>query len=141
MAGWTGGTGLAGVCGNAFARPSLAPEAPADGGLELAVTTDAMAVGTTSARVSSSKGKLAAAEAGVTRIQVGLEGIWRGIEAGGGELTPRLELCIRHDGCDPETGFGADVGSGLAWSNPDRAAWLRCAAWPHPCPEGRPCAA
>ena len=44
----------------------VALEASADGGLVLAVTTDTMAVGTTSARVSSPKGNLAAAEAEVT---------------------------------------------------------------------------
>ena len=98
----------------------VALEAPDEGGLELAVTTDAMAVGTTSARVSSPKGNLAAAEAEVTRLRLGLEGIWRGIEAGGGEMTPRLEVGIRHDGGDAETGFGADIGGGLAWSDPDR---------------------
>ena len=31
---------------------------------------------------------------------------------------PRLELGVRHDGGDAETGFGADVGAGLAWSHP-----------------------
>ena len=31
---------------------------------------------------------------------------------------PRLELGVRHDGGDAETGLGADVGAGLAWSHP-----------------------
>ena len=95
-------------------------EAPADGGLELAVTTDAMAVRTNTARVSSSDGNLAAEEGEVTRLRVGLEGTWRGLKAGGGELTSHLEVGIRHDDGDAETGFGADIGGGLAWSDPKR---------------------
>ena len=88
--------------------------APAGGGPELAVKSDAMAV-----RTSSEKTKgLAAARADVTRLRLGLEGTWRGIEAGGGTLTPRMEIGVRHDGGDAETGFGLDVGGGLAWSHP-----------------------
>ena len=91
----------------------VAVEASAEGGFELAVTSDAMAVRTSSEKTAG----LAAAEAEVTRLRLGLEGSWRGIEAGGGELTPRLEVGVRHDGGDAETGFGADIGGGLAWSH------------------------
>ena len=35
-------------------------------------------------------------------------------------LTPSLELGVRHDGGDAETGFGADIGVGLALSDPAR---------------------
>ena len=92
----------------------VAVEAPAEGGFELAVTSDAMM-----ARSSSEKtAGLAAAEAEVTRLRLGLEGSWRGIAFGGGELTPRLEAGMRHDGGDAETGFGLDLGGGLAWSHP-----------------------
>ena len=93
-------------------------EAPAEGGPELAVKSDAMMVRTSSEAASGSGGNLAAAEADVTRLRLGLEGSWRGIEAGGGELTPRLEIGLRHDGGDAETGFGLDLGGGLAWSHP-----------------------
>ena len=31
---------------------------------------------------------------------------------------PRLEVGVRHDGGDAETGFGLDLGGGLAWSDP-----------------------
>ena len=31
---------------------------------------------------------------------------------------PSLEIGVRHDGGDAETGFGADVGAGLSWSDP-----------------------
>ena len=94
-------------------------EAPPEGGPELAVKTDAMAVRTTSeATGGGAGGNLAAAEADVTRLRLGLEGTWRGLEIGTGTLVPRLELGVRHDGGDAETGFGLDLGGGLAWSDP-----------------------
>ena len=94
-------------------------EAPDEGGPELAVKTDAMAVRTSSeATEDSAGGKLAAATADVTRLRLGLEGTWRGLEIGTGTLVPRLELGVRHDGGDAETGFGLDLGGGLAWSDP-----------------------
>ena len=31
---------------------------------------------------------------------------------------PRLEVGVRHDGGDAETGFGLDIGGGLSWSHP-----------------------
>ena len=100
-------------------------KAPATGGVELAAKTDALGVRTTSAAVSGGadgSGNLAAAEADVTRLRLGLEGTWRGLNLGSGELTPRLEAGLRHDGGDAETGFGLDLGGGLAWS--DRTSGL-----------------
>ena len=94
-------------------------EAPPEGGPELAVKTDAMAVRTSSeATEDSAGGNLAAATADVTRLRLGLEGTWRGLEIGTGTLEPRLEIGVRHDGGDAETGFGLDLGGGLAWSDP-----------------------
>ena len=94
----------------------LVVQAPADGGLELAVKTDAMGVRTASAKARG----LAASEAEVTRLRLGLEGS-RAVRFGDGAvLTPRLELGARHDGGDAETGFGLDVGGGLAWSDRGR---------------------
>ena len=54
----------------------------------------------------------------MTRLRLGLEGTWRGLAVGTGTLAPRLEVGVRHDGGDAETGFGLDVGAGLAWSDP-----------------------
>ena len=94
-------------------------EAPPEGGPELAVKTDAMGVRTSSeATGGSAGGNLAAATADVTRLRLGLEGTWRGLEIGTGTLAPRLEIGVRHDGGDAETGFGLDLGGGLAWSDP-----------------------
>ena len=98
-------------------------KAPEEGGIELAAKTDALGVRTTSAAVrgnAGGSGNLAAAEADVTRLRLGLEGTWRGLTLGSGELTPRLEVGVRHDGGDAETGFGLDLGGGLAWSDRER---------------------
>ena len=92
----------------------VAVEAPDEGGFELAVTSDAMAVRTASEKTAG----LAGADAEVTRLRLGLEGTWRGLAAGGGELVPRLEVGLRHDGGDAETGMGLDIGGGLSWSHP-----------------------
>ena len=95
----------------------VAMKAPEGGGPELAVKSDAMVVRTTSDAVQG----LEAATAEVTRLRLGLEGSWRVI-AGGGEFVPRLEIGVRHDGGDAETGFGVDIGGGIAWS--DRASGI-----------------
>ena len=89
-------------------------EAPAEGGLELSVTSDALVVRTTSESVRGSPGNLAASEADVTRLRLGLEATWRGL----GTLVPTLEVGARHDGGDAETGFGADIGARLLWADP-----------------------
>ena len=91
-------------------------EAPAAGGPALAVKTDALGVRTTTARVRG----LNATGADVTRLRLGLEGTWAVRFDGGAGLTPSLEIGVRHDGGDAETGFGADFGGGLAWSDPAR---------------------
>ncbi|MDE0712818.1 MAG: hypothetical protein OXH60_11875 [Rhodospirillales bacterium] len=89
-------------------------KAPAEGGLELSVTSDALVVRTTSDEVRGSGGSLASSEADVTRLRLGLEGTWRGL----GTLVPTLEVGVRHDGGDAETGFGADIGARLLWADP-----------------------
>ena len=91
-------------------------QAPAAGGPELAVKTDALGVRTTTARVRG----LDAAQADATRLRLGLEGSWAMRFEGGAAFTPSLEVGVRHDGGDAETGFGADIGGGLAWSDPQR---------------------
>ena len=95
-------------------------EAPSHGGFELSVTGDALGVRTSSDAVRGGGGNLAASEAEVTRLRLGLEGSWRGLHIGTGTLSPRLELGARHDGGDAETGAGLDVGGAVAWSDPAR---------------------
>ena len=107
-------TGMDLAMGAVGAR-GVAVEAEAGAGPELAVKTDALAVRTSSEAAAG----LVATTAEVTRLRLGLEGTWRGIAtAGGGALVPRLEAGVRHDGGDAETGFGLDLGGGLAWSDP-----------------------
>ena len=73
-------------------------------------------------------GNMEPARATVTRLRLGLEasrpfalGPGSGSGAGGGAvLTPSLEIGVRHDGVDAETGFGLDLGGGLALSDPKR---------------------
>ena len=90
------------------------------GGPTLAVKTDAMAARTSTGRVSGAAGNLAASEAEVTRLRLALEGSLSFALGGDAVLTPSLELGARHDGGDAETGFGTDIGAGLALSSPSR---------------------
>ena len=93
---------------------------PETGGFELAVRTDAMGVRTRSAAVRGSSGNLAAATAEVTRLRLGLEGSRPFRLADGSMLTPSVGIGVRRDGGDAETGFGADIVAGVAWSDPKR---------------------
>ena len=90
--------------------------ASAEGGFELAVKTDAMGVRTRSASVLG----LAGASAEVTRLRLSLEGSRPFRFEGGAELRPSVEVGVRQDGGDAETGFGVDVGGGIAWTDPER---------------------
>ena len=85
------------------------------GGLAVAVRTDALWVRTESEAVRGAHGNLAASEADVSRVRLLLEGARR-FEAGAGALVPTLELGVRHDGGDAETGAGVEVGAGLAYA-------------------------
>ena len=109
-------------------------------GLTLTGKTDAMVVQTASGQGRGADGgNLAAARATVTRLRLGVEasrpilfnpgsaspgsesGAGGAGGAGGGTtLTPSLEVGVRHDGGDAETGFGLDLGIGLALSDPER---------------------
>ena len=90
-----------------------------EGGTEgptLAATSDAFAVRTSTDAVTG----LAASEADVTRVRLALEGSQPVRLGGDAVLTPSLEFGVRHDGGDAETGFGADIGVGLALTAPSR---------------------
>ncbi|MXX90855.1 MAG: hypothetical protein F4Y68_16710, partial [Boseongicola sp. SB0665_bin_10] len=98
-------------------------------GLEVAMTSDALAARTTSGEVDGSAGRLASSEADVTRLRLGLEGTWRGLgTADGATFQPTLEIGLRHDGGDAETGFGAEVGARLAWADPSLGMTAELAA-------------
>ena len=71
-------------------------------------------------RCRGAAGDLEASQADVTRVRVALEGSRPFGLGGNAVLTPSLELGVRHDGGDAETGFGADIGAGLVLSDPAR---------------------
>ena len=94
-----------------------------DGGHDgptLAAKSDAFAVRTSTDAVSGSAGNLEASQADVTRVRFALEGSRSFGLGGDAVLTPSLELGVRHDDGDAETGFGADIGAGLVLSDPAR---------------------
>ena len=82
-------------------------------GFELAFKADALWVGTSVDGVDGAAGRLAATEAAVTRFRAGLEGSRDYTFAGRLSLRPSVEVGLRHDGGDAETGAGMDVGGGL----------------------------
>ena len=89
----------------------------ATGGFALAFKADALWVGASTEQVEGAAGRLNASEAGVTRLRTALEGS-RGFTLGGRlSLTPSVEVGLRQDGGDAETGTGMDVGGGLAFTD------------------------
>ena len=90
----------------------------ATGGFALAFKSDALWVGAASELLDGPTGRLNASEAGVTRVRSALEGS-RGFTIGGGRLSlrPSVEVGLRRDGGDAETGAGMDVGGGLAFTD------------------------
>ena len=79
--------------------------------------SDALWARTTSS--DATEGSLNAAQADVTRLRLGLEGSWALSLSRFGEIAPSLELGVRHDGGDAETGLGVEIGAGLAWAVPN----------------------
>ena len=87
------------------------------GGFALAFKADALWVGTSVEGVDGPAGRLSATAAAVTRIRTGVEGS-RGFSIGGRmSLTPSVEVGVRQDGGDAETGTGVDVGGGLSFTD------------------------
>ena len=86
-------------------------------GFELAFKADALWVGTAIDGVDGPAGRLKATDAAVTRFRTGLEGSRAYTLGGRLSLTPSVEVGLRHDGGDAETGAGMDVGAGLIVSD------------------------
>ena len=86
----------------------------------LAIESDALFVRTTSDGASGPSGLLAPAVADVSRLRLGLEGSLELALAAGQSLRPTVELGLRHDGGDAETGFGVEVGGGSVFADPAR---------------------
>ena len=84
-------------------------------GISLSTTADALTLKTTSEEVDG----LASSEGDVSRFRLGLEARRPFPLANGASLLPSLELGLRQDSGDAETGFGVDLGAGLAWAAPE----------------------
>ena len=92
----------------------LAPPEDGGSGPALALTSDALW-----ARTSSEKTRdLAVTDSDATRLRLGLEGSYRVALEGDAHFVPKLEIGARHDGGDAETGFGVELGGGIAWVDP-----------------------
>ena len=90
-------------------------------GFALALKADAFWVRTESEALSTpGVGNLAAARADASRLRAVLDGSRTFALAGGATLAPSLELGVRHDGGDAETGTGLELGAGLGFADPSR---------------------
>ena len=85
-------------------------------GLTLTTTADALFLKTSSEAVEG----LASSEGNISRLRLGLEATRPFPLSNGASLSPSLEVGLRQDSGDAETGFGMDLGAGLSWSAPER---------------------
>ena len=83
------------------------------GGVMLALETDTRLTRTTTGAIAG----LDATEASVWQRRLGLEGSRAVALAGRLSLRPSVEVGLRYDGGDAETGAGMDVGAGLGFSD------------------------
>ena len=90
------------------------------GGLNLKTKADALWARTESKGAAG----LAGSESEATRLRLGIEGSWGIALSGDARLTPGLELGIRRDGGDAETGTGIEAGGSLSWQDPQRGISL-----------------
>ena len=88
------------------------------GGFALAFKADALWVGTSIDGTDGPEGRLKATGAAVTRLRTGLEGSRDYALGDVLSLKPLVEVGLRHDGGDAETGAGMDVGGGVTVSAP-----------------------
>ena len=108
-------SGLSMAMGAAGTRGALVTNGT--NGFELAFKADALWVGTSIDGVEGPDGNLTATAAAVSRFRTGLEAARGYALAGRLSLRPSVEVGLRHDGGDAETGAGLDVGGGLVVSD------------------------
>ena len=92
-------------------RSVLLP-ASKEGGIELALRSDALMTWTSSDETQN----LAEAEVETSRLRLALEASREIGLASDARLTPSLEVGLRYDGGDAETGGGVEVGGGLRYA-------------------------
>ena len=105
-------TGIGLLAGAAGVRGTVVPAA-ATGGFSLGLNADGLLLRATSEAASG----LDATMADVNRVRLGLEGAYEVALGGGARLTPSVEVGVRRDGGDAETGFGMDVGGGVRYTH------------------------
>ena len=81
-------------------------------GVAMSVKSDAMWVGTKSARSNDMVGT----QGDVTRLRLLVEGERMFIAGNGATFTPSAEVGLRHDAGDAETGAGLEVGAGVRYA-------------------------
>ncbi len=86
-------------------------------GFALAVKADALWVGTRTKAASVPGGKLKASNAAVSRLRTTIEGSQKMTIGRRMALSPSVELGIRQDSGDAETGAGMDLGAGLMFAD------------------------
>ena len=69
---------------------------------------------------TATSGTLAGARGESSRLRAVLDGSRTFSFASGAALTPKLELGVRHDAGDAETGTGLEIGAGLGYADPSR---------------------
>ena len=106
-------TDLAMTMGALGIRGSLLEPSQPAGGLALALRSDVLWVRMETAAVEG----MVATEADVSRLRLVLEGSRPVVLASGGSLIPTLEVGLRHDGGDAETGSGVEVGGRLRYTS------------------------
>ncbi len=82
-------------------------------GMDLALKADAMFVAVESEKAANS----VVTSADASRLRLVLEGGCAFEVSGGAVLRPSLELGVRHDGGDAETGAGVELGGGVSYSD------------------------
>ena len=98
----------------AFGGRGILLAAPDNAGFQLATRTDAMLTRTTSGAVAG----LAETEADAHRLRLVLEGTRPVLWPEGQSVTPTVELGVRHDWGDAETGFGLELGGRVQYADP-----------------------
>ena len=96
-----------------FGGRGILLSAPDNAGFQLATRTDAMLTRTTSGAVAG----LAETEADAHRLRLVLEGTRPVLWPEGQSVTPTVELGVRHDWGDAETGFGLELGGRVQYAN------------------------
>ncbi len=98
------------------------PEIQALAGAELSWSTDVLWTQTRSDGVENSLDPLSGK---TLRRRMGFKSTWERIIASGSILRPSLEVALRNDGGDAETGLGLQAGGGLEWIDSKRGLSLR----------------